>query len=238
MNSTEIKIMKQKPQLTDEEIRSHMNFDKLLELKAASVGVASTSLNWLTIVAYVAPAVTIISAILYFTWPDATETQANQNQNQASPGFKDSTASITATPPNETVFEQVEEKPLPRPALKQENPKQAEPQQEASKIGIAKFTQAEPVDGYPALYEYFNRELKYPLEMANDSIEGTVTVSFAINELGKPGAIRISNSLGAAFDKESIRIIENMPAWRAATIDGKATETRMSIPLTFRIEKK
>jgi TonB family protein len=100
----------------------------------------------------------------------------------------------------------------------------------------SQFTEAAPVEGYAALYSYFDKELKYP-GVLKDSIEGIVTVSFAINEKGKPDRIKIENSLGSAFDAECKRVIENMPLWTPATINGKPISVRLSIPLTFKIKK-
>jgi TonB family protein len=242
-NQTQIKVMKSKPELKDEEIRSHMDFDKLLQMhKSAGAGLISTTPKWVTIAAYVVPTVVVITTVLYVTAPwKTTEHQPNQNPEQVTQLVMDSVASTETK-----ISEPSTEEPVVKPsseiiqrteAIKTEDNKVAV-QTDKRKLTIAKFTQAEPVDGYPALYEYFNRDLKYPQEMVKDSIEGVVTVSFAINEFGKPESIKIQNSLGEAFDKESIRVIENMPVWKAATIDGKATVTRMSIPLTFRIIKK
>lgn len=92
------------------------------------------------------------------------------------------------------------------------------------------------MDGYPSLYAYFDRELKYPVA-SKDSIQGIVTVSFAITEAGKPDLIRIENSLGKAFDVECVRVIKNMPPWKPATINGKPVQVRLSIPLSFKIKK-
>jgi protein TonB len=230
--------MKQKPQLTDEEIRSHMDFDKLLQLsKTAGAGLAHPTPQWLTYITYILPAVTVLLTVLYYVWPDKNENYQPVPDHGQNSSLNLDGADLKETPPIQSpAIKREEKKPATLPPAKWEDNKQStQPKEE--KISLSKFTQAEPLDGYSALYEYFNRELKYPVEVAKDSIEGTVTVSFAINEQGKLKDIRIVNSLGEAFDKESIRIIENMPAWKAATVNGKATETRMSIPLTFRIKR-
>jgi TonB family protein len=100
------------------------------------------------------------------------------------------------------------------------------------------YIQAEPVKGYAALYGYFNKELVYPPEVKRDSIvEGVVTVIFTINKEGRPEIIKIENSLGIAFDRESKRIIEEMPLWKPALLNGKPIDSKISIPLTFRADK-
>jgi protein TonB len=79
--------------------------------------------------------------------------------------------------------------------------------------------------------------LQYPEEGLKDSIQGVVTVSFIINEIGSPEKIQIENSLGEAFDRETIKMIEQMPRWNPATVNGKPIASRLAIPLTFQIKK-
>jgi protein TonB len=99
------------------------------------------------------------------------------------------------------------------------------------------FIQAEPVAGYPALYEYFMRELKYPAEAVADSVQGVVSVMFTINAQGKPEKIQVEQSLSPALDREAMRVIANMPAWKPATYNQKPMPSRISLPLTFQIKK-
>jgi len=229
-----IKIMK-KPELSDEEIRSHMNFDNLMQAyKTHSV---PRSPKWLTISGYVALGVFTISAITYFSI--SRESQEIKNRS----GIPKISHPDSSTRVNKVI--EVQEKPAEK---KQEvksmaslpaTPKKTQlktSESAAEKKTISQFTEAAPVDGYPALYSYFDKELKYPVA-AKDSIEGIVTVSFAINVQGKPDHIKIENSLGDLFDKECTRVIENMPIWNPATINGKPVSARLSIPLTFKIKK-
>lgn len=100
------------------------------------------------------------------------------------------------------------------------------------------YIQAEPVNGYQNLYEYFGRELIYPTSAVKDSIQGVLTVSFLINKEGKPEQIKTSGSLGKAFEAEAIRLVESMPLWKPATLNGKPVSSRLSLPLTFQLNKK
>ena len=243
-----IKIMKQKPQLTDDEIRSHMDFDKLL-LLSKEASVIQSIRSWGKLSA-LAPAVvliaTIVYTIVYTLHQQNPERSNNQSPESTQPIKQDSTVRSNQQPILQKEREsqasakkeivnkpkQTEAKPIIKPEAKTNELSDSSRNQ-----SLMQFTEAEPVEGYPALYEYFNRELKYPVEVAKDSIEGTVVVSFIIDVDGKPGEIKVINSLGELFDKESIRVIENMPKWKAATINSEAASTRLSIPLTFKILK-
>jgi len=230
-HNTNIKIMKTKPTLTDEEIRSHMDFDKLLQVHKAGVGSVNGSITWFKIAGYTAPVVLVIAALVYSLWP--SDTVGPENQPTA-------VVQIDSIKADDSEIELLTEevKPNLTPRQKVESAKnQSQPLQKSEQPTVPTFTQAEPVDGYPELYSYFSHELKYPTVALKDSLEGVVSVSFTINEQGKPTDVKITNSLGELFDLECRRVIESMPAWKAATVNGSPISTRMSIPLTFRITK-
>jgi TonB family protein len=232
-----VKIMK-KPELTDEEIRSHMQFDELLD--ACKIrGPVSVSAKWFYTAGYVASIVLVISTALYFFLPKPNKVKENNNQPLRvypldSAGRVKS--QIIQGIPKVNAQEKKINAAQSTVSSKKKEQNSALPPNENNKV-LSQFTEAEPVDGYPALYEYFDHELKYPVNVVRDSVEGVVTVSFAINQDGKPGLIKIENSLGTMFDKECERVIESMPSWKPATINGKPISTRLSIPLTFKIKK-
>jgi len=99
------------------------------------------------------------------------------------------------------------------------------------------YQQAEPVNGYPDLYAYFDNELKYPAAAVKDSVQGVVTVVFTVNAAGKAEDVKIENSLGQPFDEEVIRVLENMPLWKPAYYNGKLVKSKVSLPLTFQLKK-
>src|SRR5437879_13748556 len=83
-----IKIMK-KPELTDEEISSHMHFDKLLEAYKVA-GPVSSWRKWNYILGYSVSTVLIISTALYFLLPKWNENE--NHSHQASTTVPDSSA--------------------------------------------------------------------------------------------------------------------------------------------------
>lgn len=99
------------------------------------------------------------------------------------------------------------------------------------------YVQAAPIEGYPLLYKYFNDKLMYPAAALKDSVEGQVTVVFVIGPSGKATNVHIENSLGALFDQEAIRLVENMPLWKPAFYNGKPVPSKISLPITFSLKK-
>lgn len=95
--------------------------------------------------------------------------------------------------------------------------------------------QASPRVGIDSLYQYFETNLQYPDEAIQDSIQGELIVNFTILKTGEITDVKIQNSLGPLFDEEAKRLIVNMPAWDPAITNGKAVDSKISVPLTFRI---
>ena len=231
-----ITIMKQRPQLSDEEIRSYMDFDRLMANRKLIVNKPKFHhLKWIV------PTIALIGvgAWLIFT-PIEKDSQAD---NVVIEKRTESAANNTETPQpsnEESVTAPVKEETaeLGSAAKKSSTPvRQDDDKSPEKKTADDIYIQAEPADGYSLLYAYFNLNLVYPSEALKDSIQGVETVSFIINTDGKPEKITIRQSLGEPFEKEARRLIENMPLWKPATLNGKPVPSQMSVPLTFQIQK-
>lgn len=241
-----LKIMKTRPEVSDEELRAYMDFDALLERRKAALKKAGR-LNMLRNGAILL-ATGVLLAVVWFTHrgdqavtpqgPNAPEQNTPEAQpSQVLPPDTTTIAQETenanntnSTSENLTAEPHQPEATLPEPADKK-------PEAETTDTNNYVYTEAAPVDGFPALYEYFNRELVYPTSAIPDSIQGVVTVNFVIGTDGSPENIQIQNSLGAAFDDEVRRLIRNMPAWKPAAVNGNPVPSKLAIPITFRLEK-
>ena len=243
---SKIHIMKTKPDLTDDEIRSHMDFEDLIQKAESSIRNKGRS-KAIKIVG-IAVIIAVTGTFLYYALPLHKASTENSVENQESPEFLENfrlADSLTNLENNKPVpIEKKNELVTPNQPQKEKRPPQNNTQQEEKKrdsttirTALPAYAEAEPVNGFPHLYEYFNSELKYPPTAIPDSIQGIVTISFVISRENHPEKIKIINSLGAVFDLEALRLIENMPAWKAATLNGKPVASKISIPLTFRIER-
>lgn len=236
-----IKIMKQRPQLSDEEIRSYMDFDRIVANRNLIVNKPKFH-HWKWIVPTIA--FIGIGAWLILTPLEKEEVRANANvEENSEPGVDNTPGStpsneVAATPAkDETAEDNTPVKKSSPPARQSDDDDKSEDKSAEKKSAEDIYTQAEPADGYSALYTYFNSNLIYPSEAIKDSVQGVQTVSFIINEEGKPEKIIIRQSLGEPFEKEARRLIENMPPWKPATLNGKPVPSQMSVPLTFQFEK-
>lgn len=88
------------------------------------------------------------------------------------------------------------------------------------------------------LLEYVARNIKYPVIAQENGIEGTVVVSFVVNEQGKVADIKVTKKVDASLDKEAMRIIQQMPDWKPGKQRGKPVAVQFSIPIEFHLASK
>ncbi|OJJ14733.1 hypothetical protein BKI52_41595 [marine bacterium AO1-C] len=99
------------------------------------------------------------------------------------------------------------------------------------------FTKAAPMVGMNALYIYLQQALQYPDEARKHKISGKVLTRFEIDTNGKIINVSVLEGLGYGCDQEAIRIVQNMPDWHPATINGKPTKTALKIPIVFNFKE-
>lgn len=245
--------MKRKPEITDEEIQGYMNFEGLMEeLKskpkkpAVSTRIKIASLlGGIATVAFVSYYIGMNNRVTpEKSLPPKSDSEIPSQSplgNDLPVAEKDSANQTSRKEKNalqqEVYVKPVDTKKSAHSANSEETKSDANKSDSASVVAGTGYVQAEPVAGFSQFYEYFSSELKYPDEAVKDSIQGIVTVSFIITKEGKSENIKVINSLGQLFDKEVVRLIENMPAWKPATMNRKPVPSKISMPLTFRLER-
>lgn len=223
--------------MSDQEISSYMDFEELL-VKQKQYTTSSTKniFKWSLIVAVIGSvslwwilreetksqnkSLTTIKTVIEEKSPERPSPVNEKNSIRQQPKDKADRKPISASPTANTQELDREEKIEPIVSVQKE----------------AIYHQAEPVEGYPHLYQYFNAELIYPQVAIKDSVQGVLTIEFIVNLEGKPENIKVIQSLGTAFDEEAIRLIQNMPAWNPAILNGKPVSSKISLPLTFQIQ--
>jgi TonB family protein len=237
-----IKVMNAKPEITDQEIRESMDFAKLLVEKEKLEKRLTKQRTRRALLGI--SAIAIVSFGVYVISYKPFSNEPSQSEVRGLTPASDSTTSVSTTPPSTSEPEKLDpQTPVTQPgstkplAGKDSRPDVKTPEPSSEKPLGDVYEEAAPAEGYPALYEYFSKELAYPAQNIPDSIRGEVVVIFVIDVAGKPVNIQIENSLGQAFDEEAIRIVRKMPAWTPATFNGKAVPSKIRLPLSFETEK-
>jgi TonB family protein len=228
---TNYKIMK-KPEISDEEILKYMDFDSLLaKHQAIAKKSIHQKLKWV-----IAISILPIAVLLYFAI-DTGKKVDNPIIAKGNNNLEELLPIQTLAPQDSQQAEIKKESKLivTEPSKKKVTKAESiESKKESIKEDV--YFEAEPTLGYPHLYNYFNTNLQYPQEALKDSIQGVESVTFIINKKGLPTKVEILNTLGVPFDREVLRLLEKMPVWKPATLNGNPVLSKVSVPFTFRVK--
>lgn len=100
-------------------------------------------------------------------------------------------------------------------------------------VNTPKVVEAEFVGGKAALDEYIKKNLQVPASCASEEI---IIIRVMIDEAGNVTKPKILSKTGNCSDceKEAIRFVKAMPAWIAATADGKTFTSQKTLTLSFK----
>jgi len=262
-----INAMERNSTPSDDEIRKHMNFEKLAE-DARHISESRRSRKWWLALSAIVATVGLWFMIESFESGTPAVSQEPLEEHTVYKGPDVSQGDSPSVERTEEESDQIElsaEKSLPNGGRaaqgerevadatgpddkftdRNTSPVQGSGREEAPGATLASgsgksgdtYIQAAPQQGYDHLYAYFREHLIYPDGAVKDSIEGVETVSFIIDEKGKLSKVVVTQSLGGAFDEEALRTINNMPAWSPAMLNGRPVASQLSVPLTFELKR-
>lgn len=81
--------------------------------------------------------------------------------------------------------------------------------------------------------EYIYNNIKWPDDFDG---QGTVIVSFTVNENGRTSDVRIEKSLFHKCNNEVVKVISEMPRWIPAKRKNKNVNVVLLLPITFRLD--
>jgi protein TonB len=110
---------------------------------------------------------------------------------------------------------------------------------EKDKDGV--YSKAEQMPEYPggekALSNFVENNINYPQDAVDQDTEGTVNVSFIVDEKGKViHPVITGKSAGSSLDDEAVKVVKQMPAWKPGLVKGRPVKTRLSLPITFKLD--
>lgn len=109
-----------------------------------------------------------------------------------------------------------------------------------------KFVKVEESATYPGgitgFYEFLKTNLQYPREAHRMGLEGRVFVEFIIEKDGSITEAKVVKGIGAGCDEEALRVVNLMPNWIPAKIDGAPVRQKMIHNIlfnnSFKLQKK
>ena len=91
--------------------------------------------------------------------------------------------------------------------------------------------------GAVGLMRYVGQNITYPELAKIINKEGTVYVSFVVNELGFVENAKVMRGIGYGCDEEVLRVVSKMPRWKKVGKNGgHPVKVRYNIPVSFRLK--
>jgi len=94
---------------------------------------------------------------------------------------------------------------------------------------------ATPVGGMQDFYQYFAKELVYPVIARKAGVEGKVYIQFVVDKSGNVSQVKVVKGLGHGCDEEAIRVVKKGPKWNPAKQRGRPVNSRVTLPLIFKL---
>ncbi|PKP31428.1 MAG: hypothetical protein CVT99_08770 [Bacteroidetes bacterium HGW-Bacteroidetes-16] len=101
----------------------------------------------------------------------------------------------------------------------------------------AGFTFVEKMPEFPGgqqkLMDYLSKNIKYPTRAKESGIQGTVYITFIVNEDGNTEDIRVVRGVDSSLNQAAISAIEQMPKWTPGKQGGEYVKVNMNLPIRF-----
>jgi TonB family protein len=90
--------------------------------------------------------------------------------------------------------------------------------------------------GEAVMLKFLKDKLQYPPEARMQGIQGTIYISFIVEETGKITTVVIQKGLNEECDKAAVEAVQSMPDWQPGYFEGKLVKVRFTMPITFQIK--
>lgn len=85
-----------------------------------------------------------------------------------------------------------------------------------------------------AFRDWTASHLNYPDSEKAAGHQGTVILSFTVNEKGKVGNVRVLRGLNETLDREAVRVVSKSPDWTAARRQGRPVSVTYTMPIIYK----
>lgn len=88
--------------------------------------------------------------------------------------------------------------------------------------------------GIDKISEFINQNLQYPKGAVKENIEGSVFISFIVEETGTISEANIIKGINKECDQEALRVVKLMDKWNPGMQSGKAVRVKFILPVKFK----
>jgi len=87
------------------------------------------------------------------------------------------------------------------------------------------------------MFEFLERNLKYPVEVQKQGIQGKVILKLAIEKDGKIDDVKVLRSVIYELDKAAIWLVKCLPKFVPGTEDGELVRSYVILPVVFKLNE-
>ena len=102
------------------------------------------------------------------------------------------------------------------------------------------FAVVEEMPSFPGgtemLRKYMTKNVKYPAMARENSIEGTVYISFVVDPQGNIKNAKVIRGIGGGCDEEALRVVKAMPKWSPGKQRNKPVNVSCTLPVKFGLQ--
>ena len=91
--------------------------------------------------------------------------------------------------------------------------------------------------GDSEMMKYLGNQLIYPKIPLNDGIQGTVFVTFVVNQDGSLSDIKLMYGVDKLLNQEAVRVVKKMPKWNPGMQNGNPVRVQLTLPVKFKINE-
>jgi protein TonB len=90
--------------------------------------------------------------------------------------------------------------------------------------------------GMLALRKFLANNVEYPQIAIESGLTGRVIVGFVIDKQGKVTNVKILRGVDDILDKEAVKVVKKLPAFKPGSQRGKPVRVSFTVPVTFRLQ--
>ena len=122
-----------------------------------------------------------------------------------------------------------------------ENATELPPEQPVADPDAGKiFTYVEEQPTFPggeaSMYEFLQKNIKYPPLARENGITGRVFLTFIVGPDGDIRDVKVLRGIGAGCDEEAVRVVKNMPKWKPGKQNGRSVNVQFNMPINFTLK--
>ena len=142
---------------------------------------------------------------------------------------------VSAIPSVAGVLESLATTPVINPTSSSTSSEVSAPEKKKD-VFTAVQVQAEYPGGMQGLLQYLMNNIRYPENAMKNDIQGRVIVKFVIDSNGAVSDAEIVKGVDTDLDMEALRVVNNMPKWTPAKVDGKDVASYFTLPVQFKLQ--